>query len=57
MAAHGFVLNEGLVIREQIDETTAGDTATAITGQAKGNESDDETQSMENMVDKGVEDI
>jgi len=40
---------------ENLDDTTAGDAA--VTGQGEGNESDDDTDNMEDMVDEGVEDI
>ena len=38
---------------ENLDDTTAGDAA--VTGQGEGNESDDDTDNMEDMVDEGIE--
>lgn len=40
---------------ENLDNTTAGDAA--VTGQGEGNESDDDTDNIEDMVDEGIEDI
>jgi hypothetical protein len=40
---------------ENLDDTTAGDAA--VTKQGEGNESDDDTGGVGDMVDEGIEDI